>query len=230
MNQDNYDPVPSGVTVEGTGLYGRPGTSGPEVDDANNETHLLTANHLMTRCSSSSETQTLQQNGRDFGTVTDADGDEDWAIVKPNSDFSTKNTVKQGTGGELPISGYYTQDGVDNLGCYTDDGECKTVISMGTTTGRTYGTVQERGVRRDNCPSMNGLGLRLYMESAEGDSGGLTYGRETYNGTTYAVMLNIVNAGETKTEKTSCDGESLQKYKYQHGCPLYHLANAHNIQ
>lgn len=228
-NQGDFDPVPAGVTIEGTGLYGLAGTSGPEVDGPDGDTHLLTASHLTGKCGASTDTQKFEQNGDDFGTVTESDGDEDWAIVDPNTNYSTKNTVRNEDGGELTISGWYTEDGVDDLGCYASDGECKTVISMGTTTGRTYGTVQERGVRRDNCPSLNSFGLRLYMDSAKGDSGGLTYGRETYNGTTYAVMLNIVNAGETENGTVTCDGDSLQKYKYQFGIPLYHLHNVHQI-
>lgn len=229
-NQGDYNPVPGGVTIEGQkdDLWAGPGTTGAEVNNPDGNPRLLTANHLTSSCGVAAEKgETIYQNGRKFGTVEEAHGDEDWMIVKPNSDFSTKEVLRRGDGEELPISGYYTQDGVDDLGCY-GDGNCRTVQSMGTTTGNTYGTVQQRGVLYDKCPNMNGYGLRLDMESAKGDSGGLSYGWEKFNGNEYAVMLNIVNAGDNKDGTASCNG--AQKYKTQIGIPLFHLANAHNIQ
>lgn len=228
VNDGDFNPVPGGVTVEGTGGYGYAGTSATQVSNPDNQVRLLTANHLITKCGGDSDGQVLQQNNRDFGTVEDADGSEDWAIVTPNSNFSTDKSVWAGTDERLPISGYYTADGVDNLACY-GDGNCVTVNSMGTTTGQSFGTVQERGVMRSKCPSLNGFGVRNYMESAKGDSGGLTFNVESFNGQEYAVMINIINVGDDRNRYEKCNGKSFKQYQYHLGIPLYHLANAHDI-
>ena len=112
-------------------------------------------------------------------------------------------------------------------------GSCADVYSMGVTTGLTEGNVQSQWESRADCPRLDSYGIKLDLDSAEGDSGGPTYGTRTFNGQEYAVMLNIVNAGENEIGTTSCSqiphDEPITEFATQFGIAIYHLHNFYNI-
>lgn len=229
LNCDNlqeFDNVPGGVTLEGSGK----GTSCCRVSDSNDNTRMLTANHLWGTCDNSGGDYAYQ-NGDYLGYVDSYDTDADYALVDESSDESLELSIKEEDTYREDISGWKTESGVEDL--ISNGTE---VNSMGVTTGRTTGTVEAKGqyVNGPGCIDLESEGVQLDMDTGQGDSGGPSYNYEYFNGTKYAVIINLVNLGDNKYGTEYCydgvaDGNARDLFRTQYGTPFYHLYNAHGI-
>lgn len=226
-NYDDFSSVPGGVTLEGDGL----GTSGFEVTDENDDSGMLTANHLWGICADSGG-ERAEQNGNFLGEVISHDTDADFAVVDDQSDSKSLNDeIKQEGSVRWDISGWKTEDGIADLIESEED-----VRSMGVTTGLTKGPVKKKSQRPYNpsCIDLEGEAVKLDIDTGQGDSGGPTYTLEIFNGNQYAVVINIVNLLDHSYGTENCydgvaSGDDRTLGRTQYGVAFHHLYDQHQI-
>lgn len=232
VHLDDFSEVQGGITVEGEVSDGelQRGTSCLKVYNDNDDPRLLTANHLWGSCSYPID-EDAYQNGTKFGKVDMSDPDADIALIKEQS---SEKSLEPGINDEntnWDVSGYYTEDSIEDM-----ISEEREVRSMGCTTGLTEGPVTGKGLTPpDTCYDADGEAVEVEAVGGEGDSGGPVYGIEEYFGNRYAVMLNVIQAGDDQFDSINCtsgvadpDNESLVGQK-QYGIAFYHLQDEYNL-
>ncbi|WP_436929355.1 hypothetical protein [Halosimplex halobium] len=221
-------PFPGGLMVYG-GNNPR-GTAGFRMwhTDKNKE-FLYTANHVLAPnvdCSKSGE-------GIE---VTDTDGDKigvgssiyhkghDWILVDPSTDLDDQIVTREYTSfdsskddPQRTVNGYVSDDGLKTI-----QSNSKLVEQFGITSGRTTGTVTERGKYiSENCLKTNWTGIKTSTTFAEGDSGGPCW--IDWDGNLSVIAVNNWLPYESKT--TNCGGDTVRKGSYMLTYPVWRVVN-----
>lgn len=209
FNRSAYDHMPGGVIMSGTGT----GTAACEVE-RNGTRYMLTAAHLWDACNGV-DSYDAYQYGRKFGSLKIWHDSADYAYANNTSDqIEFAPTVKSADGREL-IVGYVTEYGTES---FMSDGE--TMEKLGISTGETHGVITANDVSGGpGCIDLDGKGVEVDNDQAEGDSGGPVYYVDD-SGDHY--MTSIATLGWNYIADDSCNGAS--RYARAQGWPAWDLA------
>lgn len=231
---DSIDPVLGGVVVEeeaGTSCGGFGSTFTTVYDKVVNANRMLTAGHLFEACSNDITGEAAEQGGLNFGQVDRYDANADWATITPqDKSITDPSKIREGDGDEYEVNAWYTDSGISDL---ISTGE--TTYQLGTTTGRTSGTVEANNVSDGfDCVNFEGEGVECDITNAEGDSGGPVY---TYNtdGTKavlvcmYQMFVNHSGATRSCNPDGPCSDSSLKEAPTLRGYSFDDLNENHDL-
>lgn len=194
--QEDYDPVPGGVSVHcpDTDEYG---TATCPVQDSSGTVGLMTCGHIADDCKQDVDGLAIYQNSQFVGYIDDNSVKQDWIFVPKavNSDISgfadtIVNTYRD-------IAGYVDRQGLKDL---KSTGE--TVYKKGRTSCKTDGVVKELDVSvgRCGCPdckySSNDY-VKVSTPTDSGDSGSPHYHTFTFESEKYIGIIAPHHGGES---------------------------------
>lgn len=236
-NLKRFDPAPAGVTLEGDPVDEIGGTGAVKVDSDAGRAGMLTAHHLF-QCLGNAGGEPAYQCGQKVGEVGQNDTKTDFAVVKGDAPFDDQ--IKEEDATRWDVSGFYTKSGIDSL-----ISDIEVVYRTGVGYGTDDGPVRENGLKcsettLDSCPcslTFEGEGVRVEIDSADGDSGGPAYGIETFSGEKYAVIINHVSAGDEKWDSYTCgdnddcgfESTTINAYAEFFGTAFHYLNSEYNV-
>jgi len=228
---DNPDNIASGTTVErDSDCRTSFGSLGAPVE-YNNVTGMLTAAHIWGDCPSGVGGNPAYHDSDYFGEVHTWNSDEDWLVIEGNSTESVSGDIWDPDNQErVPINGYVTSDGIDDLNSSNE-----TIFKVGVTSGKENGFVDGNRISSGwDCVDFNGYGVECEIPFADGDSGGPVYETRTFNNDKYAYMITISQhqpccyTGSISCHPT-CPNVDLDVYDTLRGTGWYHITNNHPV-
>lgn len=242
-NLDSFNPTPGGVTIEPESDDSR-GTSFAKVETSSSNVGLMTAYHVIGGgCGNDISGDAADQSCTKWGNVIDYDDDVDYTVIESDSSFDAEGKIREPDGTKYDIAGHYSETTICDFaanGTY--------LRKVGTTTGLHEGPTKECHIKRDNCPSLDGHGVRTRIETAEGDSGEPVYhlddsfSTDSFSTDIVCIMVNhaVVGTGDRTCYSAvesciSCDSSSCisegdhDEYPGVAGTAFYRLSSNYGL-
>lgn len=204
-NDQNYDPMPGGVWIEGDSAAPRGTTFG--MVEYNNTFYMLTALHLFgdNNCNNYNIGDDVDQYSQNMGALEGFQTDYDLALCSHDNGIAVSHSI-DGESQSWDVKGYASEVSMrDRAAAWNDSYKM-----MGTSTGIQTGGIGETHKSISNCYTFGGHGARGSADGAAGDSGGPAFAVEGGEAV-YLYLHSWGTGGKTNTYNSCADEYTWEK-------------------